>query len=174
MVLLRSVVRLLINANVVPSLSSIITLLMETIHSFETSVLTTATRLTSQNTSLLFCFRYIVHFMVNMLWSLEVRLFRQYRKELHRLQMLMFRLNRCSFSLDEPWIRCIYPSRYWRSLTRYATCTLYIRVEFEAECDHGEGLCPSMLQLHALPVELIVGASTLTPLERLSRLVTGL
>jgi hypothetical protein len=44
-VFLGNVRRLLVNNNVVPSSSNLITLMMETLHSSETSVLTTAIRL---------------------------------------------------------------------------------------------------------------------------------
>jgi hypothetical protein len=44
MVLVRTVLRLLVTANVVPSLPILVTLMMETVCSFEASVLTRATR----------------------------------------------------------------------------------------------------------------------------------
>jgi hypothetical protein len=44
-IFLRSVLRLLVTANVVPSLPILVTLMMEAIHAFESSVLTRATRL---------------------------------------------------------------------------------------------------------------------------------
>jgi hypothetical protein len=60
-VFLRNVFRLLVTATVIPSSPTLVTQMMEALRSFETSVLTRATRVTSQKTAFFLLFAYDIY-----------------------------------------------------------------------------------------------------------------